>query len=48
MDGGVKMAEIKWKTKEELEAERNQPSPIETLEQSQTDLIFTLMMNGVI
>lgn len=42
------MAEIKWKTKEEIEAERNKPNPVEALEQSQTDLIFTLMMNGVI
>lgn len=42
------MAEINWKTAEEIEAERTKLSPVQELEQSQTDLVYTLMMNGVI
>jgi len=42
------MAEINWKTEEVLEAERNKKSQIEELQQSQADLIFELMMGGVI
>lgn len=42
------MAEVKWKTKEVLEAEKNTPTPLEEISKQQTDLVFTLMMNGVI
>ena len=46
---GLKLlSEITWKTKEEIEAELNQPNPIEELEKTQTDLLYSLMMNGVI
>jgi hypothetical protein len=42
------MADLKWKTEEVLEAERNKPSQLEELEKSQADLVFELMMGGVI
>jgi hypothetical protein len=42
------MAELKWKTKEVLDAERNKPSIIDELQKTQADLVFSLMMNGVI
>lgn len=42
------MSEIQWKTKEELDAEKNQPNPLEELQKTQADLVFSLMMNGVI
>ena len=43
-----KMGEITWKTKEEIDAELQKLSPIQELEKTQTDLVFSLMMNGVI
>jgi hypothetical protein len=42
------MAEIVWKTKEEIDAELQKLSPIQELEKSQADLIYSLMMGGVI
>jgi hypothetical protein len=42
------MADLTWKTEEELEIERNKLSQIQELEKSQADLIFELMMGGVI
>jgi hypothetical protein len=43
------MAEMNWKTTEQLEEERkNNKSPVEVLQETQVDLIMTLMMNGVI
>jgi hypothetical protein len=44
------MGEINWKTKEEIEQEILNPplSQVEELAKQQTDLIFTLMTNGVI
>jgi hypothetical protein len=35
MDGGLIMAKIEWKTKEEIEKEQNQPSELETLRKQQ-------------
>lgn len=49
MDGGLTMADINWKTKEQIEEEtKEQPDRIGVLEQTQSDLIFNLMMNGVL
>lgn len=42
------MAEFNWVTQEELEAEAKKKPQITILEETQSDLIFTLMMNGVI
>jgi hypothetical protein len=44
-----KIAEIKWTTQEDLDtAKQPQKSEFETLQESQADLVMTLMMNGVI
>jgi hypothetical protein len=44
------MGEIIWKTQEEIDLELQNPklSDIEELAKQQTDLVFTLMTNGVI
>lgn len=44
------MGEIIWKTQEEIDQELQNPtlSDIEELAKQQTDLVFTLMTNGVI
>lgn len=44
------MGEINWKTKEQIEEELNNPqlTQVEEIAKQQTDLLFTLMMNGVI
>lgn len=44
------MGEITWKTKEQIEEELNNPplTQVEEIAKQQTDLLFTLMMNGVI
>jgi hypothetical protein len=42
------MAEIEWKTKEEINNEKSQPSELEIIKKQQADLIFSLMMNGVL
>lgn len=44
------MGEITWKSKEEIEQELQNPAlnDIEELAKQQTDLVFTLMTNGVI
>jgi hypothetical protein len=42
------MAEMEWQTQEELEAERNKKTDFQVLSETQSDLIYTLMMNGVI
>jgi hypothetical protein len=45
-----KMGEIFWKTQEEIDQELQNPqlNDIEELAKQQTDLVFTLMTNGVI
>jgi hypothetical protein len=50
MDGGLIMGEIIWKTQEEIDLELQNPplSEVEELAKQQTDLVFTLMTNGVI
>lgn len=44
------MGEINWKTKEEIDQELLNPplNSLEELAKQQTDLVFTLMTNGVI
>jgi len=43
------MANIEWKTKEQLEQENiPQPSELDILKKQQADLIFQLMINGVL
>lgn len=50
MDGGLIMGEISWKTQEQIDQEKLNPplNEVEELAKQQTDLIFTLMTNGVI
>jgi hypothetical protein len=42
------MAEINWKTQEEIETEQNQLNKVDELEKAQIDLTFQLMTLGVI
>lgn len=43
------MADMTWKTPAQEEEERkNNKSQVEVLQEAQSDLIMTLMMNGVI
>jgi len=42
------MADMEWKTQEEVDAEKNQKSDIQVLQENQADLVMTLMMNGVL
>lgn len=48
MEGGLIMAELEWKTQEEIEADQNKKTDVQVLSETQSDLIYTLMMNGVI
>lgn len=43
------MAKIEWKTKEEIEKEKEEEqTDLELLKKQQTDLIFALMEKGVL
>ena len=42
------MAKFNWKTQEEIQEEQNKKAPVDELAQAQADLIYTLVMNGVI
>jgi hypothetical protein len=43
------VADMNWKTPEQEEQERkNNKTPMDVLQETQSDLIMTLMMNGVI
>lgn len=42
------MGQFNWKTQEEIQEEQSKKTPTEELAQAQADLIYTLVMNGVI